>query len=438
MEKSKLIILAIGLLLIVGAIVALIALDSQDSTVLTIGKNKFDLADFERYGKVQYFEDKATATTTYDELMNDYEVVKIYNLWAEKNGITLTEEEMPAELTSGDYATLLKDYNLTSGDYMKVKKEIALKDKVRNDSYNLIKVPDTVNQEYISYLNQSANYLAGSYGIMLEGNDRVENYIRTVDYRVFEVMIPEATSGDLANISGDVSGDTSGDLADIQRDNTLNAKIKAQTLKDSLETVLNAEESSASSGNPLSGDSFSGDPINQFVLSQDEEFSSVSRFSLAGTMIANGSVESVGSLYLARVIYTVKSYLSLYEQFGLNYRSSSLLDYIGNTVNKMQKGEISDIYQTDDSWAFIYCQDVRDGFEGEYESTFNTESANCYLELFYERISNPIVAKKARFEELPGVKAKIAAAQTEATTSGDSSGVEIVDTSEGIQIVSGD
>ena len=427
MEKSKIIILVIGFLVIVGAIIALIAADANDTVVATIGKDNYTLADFESYGKVWYYEENSSITGSYDDMLEQFYVNKLYNKWAKKVGLELTEEEMPAPLESGDEEKLLNDYNLTADEYYRVKKEIALKDKLRNDSYNLGDVPATVQDTYFNYLNQSTSYLKNSYAVTLEDGQKVEDLAKTVDYRVFMIPI-EQVSGDEAEA---VSGDNSGEAIDPKATAILNAKIKAQdviaTIKQDIDAGKTAEDA-------FTFANIGYEDVKRYDVGVDK----IGSFD----QVENGQLSTLSKLYATRAIEGSYVYM-----FGLI--PTEIVTAMEDAILNQEKGTFSDIVVSDQYVAFVYIEDVRDGFEGADLDTFNNESAHCYIELYYESVLNKIVARKANFEELPAVKAKLeaeAAAAAEAasgdysidlSTSGDSP-IEIIDSSDLISTTSGE
>ncbi|MBR3280666.1 MAG: hypothetical protein IKI57_02295 [Clostridia bacterium] len=409
MEKSKIIILIIGLFVIVGAIIALIAADANDTTVLTIGKSTYDLADFASYGKVWYYEDNSQYTESYDTMLSQFYISKLYNKWAENAGVELESGEMPAPLESGDEEILLRDYNLTADEYYRVQKEIALKDKLRNDSYNLGKVPEGVQDYYFSYLNQSPTYLRNAYALSLDEGQKAEDLAKTVDYRVFMVPI-EHPSGDT---SGDVSGDVSGEVVDPEVTATLNAKLKAQeamaSIKQGIEEGKTVEEA-------FTFANVGYEEVTRYAVGLDY----IGSFS----QIANGELSTLSKLFATRAIEGSYTYM-----FGLI--PTELATAIEDAVLNQDKGTFSDIVMSNDYAIFIYVEDVRDGFEGTDLEVFNIESANCYIELYYENVSNKAIARKAKLEELPGVIAKKAAEEAQNQENSESGDAIVEETSSG-------
>ena len=373
MEKGKIAVLCVGLLVIVGAIVGLMVADSKDTTVLTIGKTKYDLEDYKSYGKVWYYEQNTALTDDPDSMANYYSYYKSFYKWAQACDVTLSGDEFPAALESGDAETLLADYDLTANEYMRVKTEIATAEKLMNNSYKLGRVPSNVEKLYIDYINATGN-LGSSYYLSPKATEKIEDYMKTVDYRVVTINIPDATSGD---VSGD---NASGDSA--SGDNVLlDTKLKAQEL------IAKIKEDMA---NEL--------PVaDAFKLAVDGVEGS-SRYNLYNyTSIANGELDSLSRLYANRLLNNQQ--FMIYSIYGLV--DSKFYQAISDAVLNVEKGEFSDLIETENFVAFVYIEDVRDGLEGfDYES-FQNEAASNYINSNSERVFNKIIANKYDFNTLP-------------------------------------
>ena len=90
----------------------------------------------------------------------------------------------------------------------------------------------------------------------------------------------------------------------------------------------------------------------------------------------------------------------------------------------VEKGEFSEIFETDDSIAFVYIEDIRDGLEGADLDDFRNNSANYYISINSETVSNRAVARRADFDKLPAV---IAQKEAESASEEDTSGEIILD-----------
>ncbi len=414
MEKSKIAILVIGLLIVVAAVAALVIDDTKDNTVLTLGKTKYDLEDYKSYGKVWYYENNSTATSDVDTLANYYGYYKTFYKWAEKSGVTLSGDELPAALESGDAEKLMADYELTSGEYMRVKTEIALAEKLMNNGYELGKVPSNVEEIYKNYIN-SSNYLETSYYLKPKSNETVEDYMKMIDYRVFAIKIPSAPSGEeVVETSGDVSGDISGDAAKAQR--ILDTKIQAQdvvaAIKDNMANGLSAEDA--------------------FTVAS-EGYENVTRLNLYNqSYMDNGDLDHMSYLYSQRLLNS-QTFIYYSYYFGL-IDGDYYTDMI-NAVTNTPKGEFSDIIEANDVVAFVYVEDIRDGLEGEDLDSFRNESATYYVNAYSDRVINKIVFSKYVFNTLP-IKVREAEEAAKAEISGDSEEVTLTpDVSETENIV---
>ncbi len=125
-------------LIIVGLIIFLFIGDGTSKDVLAVGNVDYEVDDFISY--VRTWQQDATYSDfdTYiqnhgsslkegysesdymNEIFSTYQIYKVYAQEADKLGIELTEDEMPAELESGDLETLESDFGITSGEYYRV------------------------------------------------------------------------------------------------------------------------------------------------------------------------------------------------------------------------------------------------------------------------------------------------------------------------------
>ena len=389
MEKSKLIILVIGIIALVALVIGLVVAESKNEHIFTIGKTTYDLEDFKSYGKVWYYEENSSVTESLDNMLNSYTYYKLLNKRAEDCGVELSGDEFPAALESGDELRLLNDYELTSGEYMRVQTEIAKANKIAENAYELGRVRSDVADWYSDlFLPSYPSYLEQNYGVTLRGSETVKDYLKTVDYRVIQLEVPHSGDEELENESGDASGEVSGDNDNAQA--ILDTKLKAQEIMEKIKSLIEG-----------------GSTVEEAYSSINEQYSGdvtfKSHYAMVGngfSQVQNGELETTAKLYASNNIN--HPWLSMFG--GDEEVQNKTLD----AVKSLEKGEYTDLIEGDNVIAFVYIEDVRDGLEGDQEKQFNTEASLRYIinSTDYNSVDK-VVAKKANFEALPGVKAKL-------------------------------
>lgn len=388
MNTKQIVCVILLFLVIVGTIIAIFAVDSQNTNVFAVGKKEYDVSDYESYVKVWYYENNDMELNT-DTLYNQFTSYKTYYRWAELAGVTLSGDEIPEAPQSGDVETLLTDYKLTEDEYMRVKTEIAIANKLYADSYGIGKVSADVPEYYKAYLNSNPDYIEQQYSITLGSNERVEDYLTTVDYRVYEVPVPSEPEKPVDESGNTIeeSGDASGDAYDRAQE-VLDARLKAQEvitkLKEDLSSGLTVQEAFDKLAEADSGDP-SGEKITRYALTGEGGYSIVT--------LENGQKETLSKLY-------APSAESSSIAYAWGFESHELGDGIVERVSKAERGQFSDIFETDDSVAFIYYEDVRDGLEGSELEKFQNESANFYIYQSSNLVYNRIPLKKIDYEAL--------------------------------------
>ncbi len=384
--KIGLIIGCIAVLLIVfGVIIG----SANDKVVLTIGKSEFDTTDFDQYCKTMIYDGSMNASDDVETMFEQYVSYKVFYKWAEQAGVTVSGDEVGVTFESGDEEKLVNGYEISVEDYTRVKTEMAVANKLASDAYNLGKVPKDVQDYYVSYLDSSATQLSSSFGITLKGSESVKDYMKMVDYRVFEVPLPTRESGDVVDgLSGDA----------LASNDILNAKLKAQDALAQLKAGIESGTGADAAFEALSGDF---EEASRYTATPDNLYSFAT--------VSNWEISTISKLYAYRTLKGSLAYL-----YGLE--SSTLIDQIVDAIVTKNEGEFSDIFTTDDSVGFVYIETVREGLEDPDLSEFNSTSSTYYIYTNTDYVTNKLAVKVVDYTKLPGEVEKAQAADV----SGDS------------------
>ena len=421
MNTKQVVAVAILVLVVLALIIGLFVGDATNTTVLRVGDKKYDISDFVSYVKAWNYDDDSSKSDI-NTMFSNYESYKVYSTRAEKAGVTLSGDEVIAELSSGDYATMLADYDLTSGEYMRVKTEMALANKLYASPYELGKI--------------SKSYFDSYKASMIEENG--ENYFDTYDYRVIEVTLApeievedenaEVVNDEASEVSGDVvgscnaSGETSGDKARKEQQRKDEAKAKAELVLN----VIKEYASNKSGDNEAyisrlrdalevqSGDEeFSGDVFD--YIGQFEESSRYTQNSNGFMSVANAELTSASKLYFKEDLTGTNSYLSM---FGYDKDAKEIVDKVTN----LKAGEVSDIFESVNGYSFVYLENIRSGLDEADELRYNNELANTYIGQNANMTFNKTLVNKLKLDEILPIKAREAQAP-----SGDIVSGEVVD-----------
>ncbi len=395
MEKKSIVAAVVAGILIVGVIIAVLVYDGFVNTViLEVNGVKYDKSDFESYLKVYQYE-KGKEAVDIDEEFDTYQIYKLYSQYVDMYQLKLDEENKIAELTDSEKEKLEKEYALSESEYKRVKTEIALVDQLWRSLGDYYKIPDEI---YEAYKAEKVEH-AMEHGL---SEDQV---FKTYQYRVMQVPVPDApeTSGD--TISGDKenSGDTntSGNL-------------------------LSGEQNS---GNSFSGDNGSGETLSKEEVAKKqrqaetkakaeealakvkagEKFEEVAKeygtmrivFSASGYQVVNGGIETVSGLYMDDYVY-----------------DEDILD----ALRTLKAGEYSKIYESENSYTFVYMEKIEDGIDKDSENTFKREIANELIQTSAVIVRDKIILKSIDIEKLIPALTKVSGDNQTPALSGESQG----------------
>jgi hypothetical protein len=335
------------------------------------------------------YDGSMNASDDVETMFEQYVSYKVFYKWAEQAGVTVSGDEVGVTFESGDEEKLVNGYEISVEDYTRVKTEMAVANKLASDAYNLGKVPKDVQDYYVSYLDSSATQLSSSFGITLKGSESVKDYMKMVDYRVFEVPLPTRESGDVVDgLSGDA----------LASNDILNAKLKAQDALAQLKAGIESGTGADAAFEALSGDF---EEASRYTATPDNLYSFAT--------VSNWEISTISKLYAYRTLKGSLAYL-----YGLE--SSTLIDQIVDAIVTKNEGEFSDIFTTDDSVGFVYIETVREGLEDPDLSEFNSTSSTYYIYTNTDYVTNKLAVKVVDYTKLPGEVEKAQAADV----SGDS------------------
>ena len=384
MNKRGNIALIIGIIVVVLIVIGVIVGSANDKVVLTIGKTNYETSDFDLYCKTMIYDGSMNATDDVETMFEQYVSYKVFYNWAEEAGITASGDEIGVTFESGDEEKLVNGYEISVDDYTRVKTEMAIANKLASDAYNLGKVPKDVQDYYKSYLNSTPSQLSSSFGITLKGSETIEDYMKMVDYRVFEVPLPTRESGE--EVDG-LSGDA------LASNDILNAKLKAQDALASIKASIEAGTDANAALEALSGDF---EETSRYTATPDNLYSFAT--------VSNWDLSTISRLYAYRTIKGSLAYL-----YGLE--SSQLMDQIVDVITNKNAGEFTDVFTTDDSVGFVYIEAIRDGLEDPDLSEFKSTSSTYYIYTNTDYVTNKLAVKVVDYTKLPAEVEKAKAAE---------------------------
>ncbi len=381
-SKGKAIVFAILAIFLIGVMIFLFVGEATNKSVLTVGKESYDLSDFESYIKVWTYEGDQYSGSV-DDMYKAYQSYKIYYNRAAKAGVTLEDGEKPSELESGDKETLLADYNLSEDEYMRVQTEIALANKLYGSAYELGKI-DKANFEY----NKQT---------ILESSP---NAFDTLSYRVVELQLPQdiTVEDEDAEVSGEVSGETAEEKT---------ARQKAET-KANIEKVLEIAKEYVALGSgesttevvaklaeiipAVSGDEPLPEDLFEYI-GNNTEVIRYTQNTLGFQTVANGGLDTASRLFMEEDLTGDRSYVAM---FG----GADLAKKIVSNIAKLKEGEFSPIFETEEGYAFIYLEKVENELNEDDNTRYLNEVANSYIGQTANMTFNKTLVKSIDLEKL--------------------------------------
>ncbi len=420
-------IIAIVLGIIVIALVILLMVgDVNDNTVLTISNQKYDVKDFESYVKVWNYENNSAKNDVEKMYLELYVPYKLYATRAEKVGLELEGYEKPKELTSGDELILLEDYALTSGEYMKVQTEIALANKLYGESYKYGKVPQSYYDSYLSAQDKEI--------------------FDTFNYRVIEIPVEQDIEEPKLDENGypieepEESGEDSGEKARKEQERIDEAKAK-------IEAVKNIVKEYASLPSGEKDEASYVEKIKEYYpeLYEDVEFSgdlfeyisenSTIKRATQNTNGFNGSKANAALDSAARVFF--KNDMTGLNSLIPTYGNAETAKTIVDNVEKLKAGEVSETFETDSGFGFVYLESIVNELSEEDNNRLHSEIANKYIDEYAGQTRNIGPVKKINLEKLIPIVARKAEeakkAAENAKLSGDGSGESITNEEDNVE-----
>ena len=401
MKAKEVAVICIVAVLLIGLIVALFVGDATNTTVLTVGNEKFDIKDFENYVKVWNYEDSPSKDDI-DALYRQYQVYKIYAKRAKDVGLTLDESEIPT-LESGDDVILMNDYNLSSGDYVKVKSEIALCEKLYASPYELGKVPEDIEHSYLHY--------------MMENGSIDSEELKTYKFRVVEIQNDVELEEESGDASGDISGEKSGEAS--KEDPSVISKEKITNLLSFVKENLSGDVSEEELDKIID---YSGEKVSGDIFTQIASKIPANRYIQIGSGInvkSNGELDEVSSIYLD----TDYGEDSMIASWGLV--SPDFISGIKKFISSAKEPGFSEPFDTGNGYAFIYLENITDGLNETDELRLNNQAANYYIETTANMTYNKALVNAMNLEKLIPKVARDKSSETTPTNGSGDNGVQI-------------
>lgn len=339
MDKKSLVIVIILGVILIGVVAAAFLYDGViNSTILEVNGHKYSQEDFESYLKVWQYE-SGTEPVDKKTIYENFAAYKLYSQYVDRYHVELPSGEKVTEPNETELAKLNADYNLSKDEYMRVKTEIATVDYLFENLADYWKVSDEEYEEHKA------------------GN---EDLFKMYDYRVMEVPVKEPEVE-----SGDISGDTT-ENSDDKEEASGDAEAEKQARKN--EAKSRAVEALAK---VQSGDSF------EEVAKEYGTMRIVP--ANGGYSIVNGTVESVSGLYMQDTIWD---------------------ENIIESLQTLKKGEYSEIYENENSYMFVYLENIREGLDKYDDNTFRRQIANEHIHGEAVKIENQFFLRNINLEKL--------------------------------------
>ncbi len=421
-SKNAIICVVFGVLLL-SVLIFLFVGDSKNESILKVGDRSYDIKDFEDYVKVWNYEEDSSASDL-SAMYQNFQSYKVYYTRSDKAGVTLEDDEKPAELESGDAERLMADYNLTEEDYIRVKSEMALANKLYASPYKLAKI--------------SPDYFTGYKTNVIESDSKAYD---TYNYRVVQINLPpdvDVEEEPELDISGDISGDVSGEetkepeVTETSGEKLAREKAEAKAKIDKvieltkmyieLESGESSQDLITKLGEALEVESGeveldSGDTEFEFFDYLAKATPDVMRY----TQNTNGfSTKANGALDTSARMFIQEDLTSSQTSYVAMFGGLDLSEKIVNNIVKLKEGEVSNVFETDDGYAFVYLESVDHELSEADEERFLNEVARAYIEQNANMTFNKVLVKKINLEELmPKVARDAEEARKQAEASGD-------------------